>query len=181
MRLPGRRGVMRGLALAVVLLLGLFHAPVAAQAPTKVWRIGFLGDGSPGARAAHTLEPVRDGLRDLGYVEGRNITLDARWSEGSRERLVENAAEFVRQKVDLTGSVELCAAAARGSRCSPRPLSAGVRQRNEVPAGSCKIGAQEDKCGTSSLRLLSEQGAGTSRIVLRFPVPTGKAERKRRR
>lgn len=92
---------MRGLALTVVLLLALFHAPATAQVPTRVWRIGFLGDGSAAARAAHTLEPVREGLRDLGYVEGRNITLDARWSEGSRERLVENAAEFVRQRVDL--------------------------------------------------------------------------------
>ncbi len=99
--MAGRRGVMRGLALTLVLLLGLCHAPAAAQAPTKVWRIGFLGDGSPEARAAHTLEPVREGLRDLGYVEGRNITLVARWSEGSRERLVEDAAEFVREKVDL--------------------------------------------------------------------------------
>lgn len=92
---------MQRLALTVVLLLGLWHAPAAAQAPGKVWRIGFLGDGSPEARAAHTLEPVREGLRELGYVEGRNLTLDARWSAGSRERLVANAAEFVRQKVDL--------------------------------------------------------------------------------
>lgn len=101
MRLARRRGAVRGLALTVVLILGLLHAQVRAQAPTKVWRIGFLGDGSPEARAAHTLEPVRDGLRDLGYIEGRNITIDARWSEGSRERLVANATEFVRQKVDI--------------------------------------------------------------------------------
>lgn len=87
--------------MTVVLLLGLFHAPAAAQAPPKVWRIGFLGDGSAEARAAHTLEPVRAGLRDLGYVEGKDLTLEARWSEGSQERLVENAAEFVRQRVDL--------------------------------------------------------------------------------
>lgn len=98
---PGRRRAMRGLALTVVWLLGLFHTLATAQAPTRVWRIGFLGDGSSEARAAHTLDPVREGLRDLGYVEGRNITLDARWSEGSRERLVENAAEFVRRKVDI--------------------------------------------------------------------------------
>jgi putative ABC transport system substrate-binding protein len=88
-------------ALTAVLLLGLFHARARAQAPAKVWRIGFLGDGSAAARAAHTLEPVREGLRELGYIEGRNLVLDVRWSEGSHERLVADAAEFVRQRVDL--------------------------------------------------------------------------------
>lgn len=78
----------RGLALALLLLAGLSQAQAVAQTPSKVWRIGFLGDGSPEARAAHTLEPVREGLRDFGYVEGRNLTLDARWSGESRDRSV---------------------------------------------------------------------------------------------
>jgi len=86
----------------VALGAGVLGAPIAfAQQQGKVWRIGYLGDGSASARASSTLEPFRKGLRDLGYVEGRNIVIDARWSEGKSERLSEFAAEFVQLKVDI--------------------------------------------------------------------------------
>jgi putative ABC transport system substrate-binding protein len=88
--------------LVVALGASALAAPFAfAQQQGKVWRIGYLGDGSASARAPSTLEPFRKGLRDLGYVEGRNIVIDARWSEGKSERLSEFAAEFVQLKVDI--------------------------------------------------------------------------------
>ena len=87
-------------ALAVSLLSAA--APAAeAQQTTKMWRIGWLGDGTRAAREANTLTPLREGLRELGYVEGRNIFIDARWSDGDNERLARDAAEFVRLKVDV--------------------------------------------------------------------------------
>ena len=73
----------------------------AAQQGSTAWRIGWLGDGTRAAREANTLTPLREGLRELGYVEGKNILIDARWSEGDSERLARDAAEFVRQKVDV--------------------------------------------------------------------------------
>ena len=67
----------------VMLILSLLAAPHAgdAQQQGKVPRIGFLSDGSATSRAANTLEPFREGLRELGYVEGQNILLEVRWTK----------------------------------------------------------------------------------------------------
>jgi putative tryptophan/tyrosine transport system substrate-binding protein len=62
--------------------------------------IGFLGSAPPATFAAR-MEGFRLGLRDLGYVEGTNITIEYRWAEGHYERLSELAAELVRSNVDL--------------------------------------------------------------------------------
>ena len=70
-----------------------------AQQPTKVPRIGFLGT-SPSAIAAR-IEAFRRGLRDLGYVEGKNLVIDWRYAEGKLDRLPALAAELVRLKVDI--------------------------------------------------------------------------------
>ena len=96
---------MRLIGLAVVLTFSfsLLLAPLAAEAQqaAKMWRIGWLGDGNRAAREANTLTPLREGLRELAYVEGKNISIDARWSDGDRERLARNAADFVRLKMDV--------------------------------------------------------------------------------
>ena len=56
---------------------GLLAAPLAApaQQASKVWRIGYLGNGSPTTNA-HVRDPFRQGLRDLGWVEGQNMTIE---------------------------------------------------------------------------------------------------------
>ncbi len=68
------------------------HHPATAQQTGKVYRIGFLTNGS-----AEFFKPrlaaFREGLRDLGYVEGKNIVIEARYAEGRRDRLHEMAAE----------------------------------------------------------------------------------------
>ena len=78
------------------LTLGILAAPLAADAqpPTKVPRIGLLD-------YAAFWEPLRQGLRDLGYVEGQNIAFEYRPTEGRRERLPDLAAELLRLKVDV--------------------------------------------------------------------------------
>ena len=83
----------------VALVFAFFAAPFAADAqqPPKVPRVGYLG-GSP---SSPLLEPFRQGLRDLGWVEGQNITIEYRWTEGRAERLSELAAELIRLKVDV--------------------------------------------------------------------------------
>ena len=82
---------------------GLLAVPLAAEAQqvSKVWRIAWLGDGTRSAREGNTLTPLRDGLRELGYIEGKNILIDARWSDGSEELLRRDAADFVRLRVDV--------------------------------------------------------------------------------
>ena len=71
-----------------------------AQQPKKVPRIGFLVPGSS-VNYSVRIEVFRQGLRDLGYVEGENIVIEGRWAEGSAERLPDLIAELVRLKIDV--------------------------------------------------------------------------------
>jgi putative ABC transport system substrate-binding protein len=71
-----------------------------AQQPTKVPRVGFLLGSSPSAMAART-EAFRQGLRDLGYVDGKDIAIEWRSAEGKFDRLPALATELVRLKVDV--------------------------------------------------------------------------------
>jgi putative ABC transport system substrate-binding protein len=85
----------------VVLALGVLAAPLAAesQQAAKVARIGLLALNL--AAAPHVPEAFRQGLRDLGYVEGRNVVIEYRDAEGKPERLPALAAELVALKVDV--------------------------------------------------------------------------------
>src|SRR5437870_5117523 len=76
--------------------------PFAAEAQQagKVYRIGFLGGADPVGYAIQ-MEALHLGLRDHGYVEGKNIAIEYRWAEGKYDRLPALAAELVRLKVDL--------------------------------------------------------------------------------
>jgi putative tryptophan/tyrosine transport system substrate-binding protein len=87
-----------GFALTAMLLALSF--PAQAQQPKKVPRIGFLS-GSPPSSIKASTEAFRQGLRDLGYVEGKNIVIEWRSAEGKRDRLPALAADLVRLKVDL--------------------------------------------------------------------------------
>src|SRR6266700_5542003 len=80
---------------------GLLAAPLAveAQQAAKVARIGWLGANL--AASPHLHEAFRQGLRDLGYVEGRNFVIEYRDAEGKLERLPALAAELVARKVDV--------------------------------------------------------------------------------
>ena len=78
----------------------LWGAEAQAQQPAKVPRIGYLGGTSPAAYAGR-IEAFRQGLRELGYVEGKNLVIERRYAEGKPDRLGELAAELVRLKVDI--------------------------------------------------------------------------------
>ena len=84
------------------LTLGTLAAPLAAgaQQAGKVYRIGFLGPSSASTHA-NRVEALRAGLRELGYVEGKNILIEYRWAEGKYDRLLDLAAELVHLKVDV--------------------------------------------------------------------------------
>jgi putative ABC transport system substrate-binding protein len=101
---------------------GLLAAPLAAetQHAVKVWRIGFLG-GSPSAVPQFT-QAFQQGLRELGYVEGQNIAIEPRYSEGRTERLPDLATTLVRLKVDVI-VVNACGA----------PLNAASQATSTIP------------------------------------------------
>ena len=88
---------------AVVFAIALtcaFGGAVAQAQPAKVVRIGFLGPTSAASNAGR-MEALRAGLRDLGYLEGKNLVIESRWAEGKFDRLPELAAELVRLNVDV--------------------------------------------------------------------------------
>ena len=90
---------MRFASLAVGLTLLAGTLTVEAQSDGKVYRIGFLWDNP--AVFPESIEAFRQGLRELGYVEGRNLTIEYRWAEGKPERMRELAEELVRLDVDV--------------------------------------------------------------------------------
>jgi putative ABC transport system substrate-binding protein len=97
---------------------GLLAAPLAAEAQPagKVPRIGVLGSG-PGA----TWDGFRQGLRELGYTEGRTILIEWRWTEGKAERAPELAADLVRLQPDVIVIA------------SPQPTAAGKAATATIP------------------------------------------------
>jgi len=117
---------------------------VRAQAPAKVPRIGLL---SPFTRsdAAPWLQAFRLGLRDLGWVEGKNISIEYRYAEGRSDRLPDLAADFVRLKVDVivTGSTADALAAQKATRAIPivmatpgDPVGSGLVESLARPGGN---------------------------------------------
>ncbi len=88
-----------GLALTFALSLMLAPLPARAQHPAKVPRIGVLTTSASG------YEPFRQGLRELGYLEGKNVAIEYRFAEGKLDRLPALAAELVRLKVDIVVAV----------------------------------------------------------------------------
>ena len=101
----------------ITLLGGATAWPLAARAQqgNKVWRIGFLGMVSASSHAPR-VEALRAGLRELGYVEGKNLVIEFRWAEGHYDRLPALADELVRLNLDvilthtLTGAIAVAKA-----------------------------------------------------------------------
>src|SRR5262245_4367067 len=102
-------GLMLTLACAILAM----PLPPLAQPPAKARRIGFLSLATPVAYP-YLLDAFRQGLRELGWVDGQNIAIEARYAEGEPARLAALAAEFVRLKVDvIVASNPLAARAAK--------------------------------------------------------------------
>jgi putative ABC transport system substrate-binding protein len=81
--------------------LGLLAAPLTVEAQGgKVWRIGFLG-AETASTNRHFLEAFRLGMREHGYVEGQNLTIEERWAEGRSERFRDLTVELIQFKVDV--------------------------------------------------------------------------------
>ena len=107
----------------VILAISILVAPFTADAQqaTKVYRIGRLMAGSLPSGPDQAVEDFRQGLRDLGYVEGQNLVIEERYAEGRAEQLPSLAAELVRLKVDMivAGGTAAIRAAQHASRTLP--------------------------------------------------------------
>jgi putative ABC transport system substrate-binding protein len=101
-----RLAVTRLFTAVVLLLLAAPLATATAQPPEKVPRVGYLSPGSPSEPfRQRRFEAFRQGLRELGYVEGQNIAIESRWAEGKYDRYPALAADLVRLKVDVIVAV----------------------------------------------------------------------------
>jgi putative tryptophan/tyrosine transport system substrate-binding protein len=117
-------------ALAVALAVGILAAPLAAEAEQAakiaIARIGYLGYNP--AAFPHLREAFRQGLRDLDYVEGRNVVIEYRDAEGKPERLAALAAELVALKVDVivVGGTAAALAAKQATRTIPIVFASAI-------------------------------------------------------
>ena len=128
--------------LATVLLTTV--SPTEAQQPKKIPLIGYLTTGSP-FLASPNRDAFREGLRQLGYVEGQNIIIEYRYGENSNERLPDLAADLVRLKVNIivAGGTEAIRAAKKATGTIPivmgissDPLGSGLVESLARPGGN---------------------------------------------
>src|SRR5207342_2368066 len=121
---PMRRAVTNRRAFIGSVAGALLASPAVtlAQQPAHGARIGYLGNVAGGTN----FEALRRGLRELGYVEGRNLTIESRWAEGMTDRHPAQAAELVRLKVDLIVTSNTPAALAAKQATSSIPIVMAV-------------------------------------------------------
>ncbi|MBI4607388.1 MAG: ABC transporter substrate-binding protein [Candidatus Rokubacteria bacterium] len=156
---------------ALLIALGILLAPLAADAqpPARVARIGILWL-NPLSATGHLLEAFRQGLRELGYVEGQNIAIEFRSAEGKLERLPDVAAELVRLKVDviMTGTIPLIRAAQRATTTIPIVMgnSGGDPVRDGFVASLARPGGN-----ITGLSLMAPELAGKRLQLLKEVVP----------
>ena len=167
---------------AMLLALGF---PVEAQKPAKIPRIGLLSPVSPSA-AAPWHQAFRQGLRDHGWVEGKNISIEYRYAEGKSDRIPDLAADLVRLKVDIivaTTSTETLAAK-NATRAIPivmasaaDPIALGIVDSLARPGGNITGLTQlAPELGGKRLELLKEVVPKLSRVAVLWN-PEGQASK----
>ena len=129
-----------------------------AQQPAKIPRIGYLGGTSPSTSAGR-FEAFRQGLRELGYVEGKNIIIEWRHHEGNINRLPALAAELVRLKVDII--ITAGAPAARAAK----------EATTTIPIVMTQVG---DPVGSGFVASLAQPGGNVTGLSTLAPELSGK-------
>jgi len=169
---------MRRIGLAVVLAVGLVLAPLATEGQQqKLYRIGMLERTSTAINAAN-LDAFRQGLRELGYVEGMSFAIEYRSADGRDERFPALATELVRLKVDLilTRGTPAALAAKNATRTIPvvmagigDPVGQGVVASLARPGGNVTgLSALVTEVYSKRVELLRELVPGAARIAALF-------------
>jgi putative tryptophan/tyrosine transport system substrate-binding protein len=160
------------------LLLGL-GSLAEAQQPKKVPRIGYLSSQDPASESIRS-EPIRAALRDLGYIEGQNIAIEYRYSEGKRDRAPELVSELVGLKVDIivvSGGTPWVQAAKNATKTIPivmtggglDPVEAGFIDSLARPGGNVTgITLLGSELGGKRLELLKEAVPKVTRVAVLY-------------
>jgi len=155
---------------ALVIVISLLVAPliVDAQPPGKVARVGLLSAGSERQNEPY-LDAFRDGLRELGFVDGRNVAIDARWADGKYDRLPRLAADLVQLKVDAILAWNAPAVAAMSKATSDIPIVMTVLV-DPVAAGLVQSLARPGK-NLTGLSMISPELVGKQVELLKEVLP----------
>ena len=168
------------LAPVVLLALGM---TAEAQQPKKVTRIGYLSSQDPAHESARA-DGIRLALRELGYIEGQNIAIEYRYSEGKTDRVPELAAEVVRLKVDIilvAGGIIWIRAAKNATNTIPivmvgagnDPVEAGLIESLARPGGNVTgLTNLSGKLGGKRLELLKEAVPKVTRVAVLYEPAT---------
>ena len=165
---------MRRIGLAIVLTLALLAlgAPLAteAQAPPKEPRVGYLSIGSASdPRRVAIYEAFRQSLRDRGYIENRNISIERRFAEGNYDRLPGLGAELVRRRVDVIAAYSTPAAkAALGATKSIPIVMSGVV---DPVATGLVVGLARPGGNVTGLSLMAPEIVGKQMQLLKELIP----------
>jgi ABC-type uncharacterized transport system substrate-binding protein len=154
--------------LTLCALLFALSLPAAAQQPKKVPRIGYLSGTSPSVNSAR-FEAFRQGLHDLGYIEGNTIVIEWRYAEGKLDRLPTLAAELVRLKVDIiiTGGPPATRSAKQATATIPIVMS-----YDDDPVGSGFVASLARPGGNiTGLSALAPEISGKQLELLKEIVP----------
>ena len=156
------------ISFALTALFSALCLPVWAQQAKKVPRIGFLFGASPSASVGR-VEAFRQGLRELGYVEGKNIVIEWRYAEGKLDRLAALAAELARLNVDIiiTGGPPATRSAKQATATIPI-----VMAYDDDPVGSGFVASLARPGGNiTGLSTLSPEISGKQLELLKEIVP----------
>ena len=154
------------LALSVLLLTVSF--PATAQQPKKVPRIGVLLPNQPSV-SPQLVKAFHQGLRELGYVEGRNIVIESRFGEGKSDRYPDLAAELVQLRVDVIVTASTPAIEVVKNATSAIPI---VMAASADPVGSGLIASLDHPGGNiTGLTMLSPELSGKRLELLKETVP----------
>ena len=160
-----RRTAIRRLATFFLATASLAHA----QQPKKVPRIGFLSVGSSSSMSSEDVKAFRQGLRDLGYVEGQNLIIEWRFAEGKREELAALASDLLRLKVDVIVATGTQATAAAKRTTGTTPI---VMAFSADPVGTGLVASLSHPGGNvTGLSEMSPDLAGKRLELIREAVP----------
>jgi ABC-type uncharacterized transport system substrate-binding protein len=160
---------------AMLFMLCSFCSSATAQQPAKVPRIGYLSRTGDSKNPGPQVEGFRQGLRDLGYIEGKNILVEYRYIEGKSDSIPSIAAELVQLKVDVLvlGPLPAIRAAKQATKTIPivmvttqDPVAAGFVDSLARPGGNITgLTTLQRELSGKRLELLKEVVPGISRVA----------------
>lgn len=173
--------ILKVVAFALYAMLFVLCSLVEAQQPAKVYRLGFVSSSSRDQSPRE--DAFRRGLRELGYVEGKNVVIEYRYAQGKSDRLPALVAELVRLKVDVivtSGAPPVIRAAQQATRTIPivmpgvvvDPVMAGFVASLARPGGNITgLTDIDSELHPKRLELLKQAFPKISRVAVLWPLP----------